>query len=998
MMMPRSAAASSSSSSASGFTTGSGAGAQPTGTSTGTGSLELLAQLPGAEQLHSLPDEDIFAMLDEALDARKQVIVQKSAASATDLASLIAAADATSARTRGKQSDSDGDSDSEEDSDDDSDDEDDDDSSDDDDDDDDLNGYSSRAAADAAKAAAASAAALLATPHGRLAAAVRAEADGHVLALQARGSSGPHLIIVPTSTAENWCRELAKWCPALTVLPFTGGEAARRADVHRIGTTSVTVTTYSLIERPDVQRALKRVRWAVLVLDEAHSLKNAASKRFAAVGELRARMRLLLTGTPVQNNLRELTTLLRLGLADLFMGVTGTTSSGSSAAKAAAGRFKYEAGDDSFSLAAGGGDDDDRGGRRGGGGGGGGDEDDGLSQEERSQMMLVEALERAYAREMKAAQAAAAAAARAAKASAKRGSTQAVGSDAAATAASTSSAPDAVAGAAVTVASTTDGGATSLDGGKDATGTDAGAGSGSGGLGDLFAALVLRRTKDAVLSELPPKTRRVEWAGMTPSQQAAADTIHSLVMALDPAGASLLCQATITALTASPAASSEPSTGAGAGAGAGAGTATASSGSSGGHSISESILGPIFVAQLAYCVGAPPSEAAASASASVALTLGAAGSGAGAMGGSGAAATAVLAAQAEAMPAASGRRLTAMERELASLKDGLTAREVPASSKGKAVKGAGASSASAALAMTTASAGASGITTSSGASLSRVIMLMRKVANHPLLLRLRYTDAAVMRVARLLHQLRAQMRALSEAAAPPAGAGARGAKAQAASGAAAKAAQAAAAAAKAAAEAQLSKRRRIDAEFEDEDLGVSSSGAGGLSSSRTLAADDSFSSLQPSSVHPLRIPPSSTRYTLSVDADADLPWATLPALALRQHSLTSATDAAGAVSTDTAGAVSPSLPAAGATKSRGATVTAPTFSAADASPAGKALALLPPGALPSFHRLAATGHTRPDEETLLLWANGNEELAYEAQSMLDASVSQHSAGLIAPTS
>lgn len=135
----------------------------------------------------------------------------------------------------------------------------------------------------------------------------------------ARGSRGPHLVVVPTSVLANWVRELAEWVPALRVVLYAGSQAERKAARRALPGAHVVVTSYSLLEKPDNAKFLAGFPWHVLVLDEAHGLKNAASQRFKHAMELPARCRVLLTGTPVQNNVGELVSLLRFLVTDMFV-------------------------------------------------------------------------------------------------------------------------------------------------------------------------------------------------------------------------------------------------------------------------------------------------------------------------------------------------------------------------------------------------------------------------------------------------------------------------------------------------------------------------------------------------------------------------------------------------------------------------------------------------------------------------------------------------------
>ena len=134
-----------------------------------------------------------------------------------------------------------------------------------------------------------------------------------------RKVKGPHIIIVPKSTLGNWCRELARWAPCMKVLRLQGPKEERQALVkdHLLtGTYDVVVTSFEtvIIERA----ALRKFSWAVLILDEAHRIKNEKSSLSRELRLLETQSRLLLTGTPLQNNLHELWALLNFLLPDVF--------------------------------------------------------------------------------------------------------------------------------------------------------------------------------------------------------------------------------------------------------------------------------------------------------------------------------------------------------------------------------------------------------------------------------------------------------------------------------------------------------------------------------------------------------------------------------------------------------------------------------------------------------------------------------------------------------
>ncbi len=125
----------------------------------------------------------------------------------------------------------------------------------------------------------------------------------HLLVEKAAGRLDlPALIVLPTSLVYNWKSEAAKFAPALRVLDLHG--PARKAQFGRIGEHDLVITTYPLIWRDEPE--LRQFDYHYLILDEAQTVKNAASKAAATVRKLKARHRLCLTGTPLENHLGEL--------------------------------------------------------------------------------------------------------------------------------------------------------------------------------------------------------------------------------------------------------------------------------------------------------------------------------------------------------------------------------------------------------------------------------------------------------------------------------------------------------------------------------------------------------------------------------------------------------------------------------------------------------------------------------------------------------------------
>jgi len=124
---------------------------------------------------------------------------------------------------------------------------------------------------------------------------------------------GPHLVVVPTSVMLNWEMEFKKWCPGFKILTYYGDINERKR--KRVGwrntgrdMINVVITSYQLILQDAA--AFKMRAWQYLILDEAHNIKNFKSQRWQTMLNLRTERRLLLTGTPLQNNIDELWSLL----------------------------------------------------------------------------------------------------------------------------------------------------------------------------------------------------------------------------------------------------------------------------------------------------------------------------------------------------------------------------------------------------------------------------------------------------------------------------------------------------------------------------------------------------------------------------------------------------------------------------------------------------------------------------------------------------------------
>ncbi|KAI9768848.1 MAG: hypothetical protein M1840_004662 [Geoglossum simile] len=134
-----------------------------------------------------------------------------------------------------------------------------------------------------------------------------------------QGISGPHLVIVPKSTLDNWNREFTHWTPDVNVLVLQGAKDERHQLINdRLidEKFDVCITSYEMILREKAH--LKKFAWEYIIVDEAHRIKNEESSLAQIIRLFNSRNRLLITGTPLQNNLHELWALLNFLLPDVF--------------------------------------------------------------------------------------------------------------------------------------------------------------------------------------------------------------------------------------------------------------------------------------------------------------------------------------------------------------------------------------------------------------------------------------------------------------------------------------------------------------------------------------------------------------------------------------------------------------------------------------------------------------------------------------------------------
>ncbi|KAF1999502.1 hypothetical protein P154DRAFT_523296 [Amniculicola lignicola CBS 123094] len=136
---------------------------------------------------------------------------------------------------------------------------------------------------------------------------------------------GPHLIVVPGSTLENWLREFKHFSKKIKAQPYYGLQAARLEQqqqiLDNIDDIDVIVTTYDLTFKDSDNKFLRKCKPQVCIFDEGHMLRNKNSDRYKKLMKVPATCRYLLTGTPLQNNLKELMSILAFLMPEIFRDV-----------------------------------------------------------------------------------------------------------------------------------------------------------------------------------------------------------------------------------------------------------------------------------------------------------------------------------------------------------------------------------------------------------------------------------------------------------------------------------------------------------------------------------------------------------------------------------------------------------------------------------------------------------------------------------------------------
>ncbi|XP_073009948.1 uncharacterized protein [Typha latifolia] len=139
--------------------------------------------------------------------------------------------------------------------------------------------------------------------------------------MEAKNDRGPFLVVVPSSVLPGWASELNFWAPSINKIAYAGPPEERRRlfkemIIHQ--KFNVLLTTYEYLMNKHDRPKLSKIHWHYIIIDEGHRIKNASCKLNADLKHYRSSHRLLLTGTPLQNNLEELWALLNFLLPNIF--------------------------------------------------------------------------------------------------------------------------------------------------------------------------------------------------------------------------------------------------------------------------------------------------------------------------------------------------------------------------------------------------------------------------------------------------------------------------------------------------------------------------------------------------------------------------------------------------------------------------------------------------------------------------------------------------------
>ena len=137
--------------------------------------------------------------------------------------------------------------------------------------------------------------------------------------MEVKNVNGPFLIVAPLSVIDNWVREFESWTPRLKKIIYYGDkEGRKRLQKEALkGQFNVMLTSYELVLKD--ANFMAKISWVYIIVDEGHRMKNAQSKLTTTLSlKFPSKFRILITGTPLQNNLNELWSLLNFLLPDIF--------------------------------------------------------------------------------------------------------------------------------------------------------------------------------------------------------------------------------------------------------------------------------------------------------------------------------------------------------------------------------------------------------------------------------------------------------------------------------------------------------------------------------------------------------------------------------------------------------------------------------------------------------------------------------------------------------
>nr|XP_029119475.1 uncharacterized protein LOC105042102 isoform X2 [Elaeis guineensis]XP_029119476.1 uncharacterized protein LOC105042102 isoform X2 [Elaeis guineensis] len=139
--------------------------------------------------------------------------------------------------------------------------------------------------------------------------------------METKNDRGPFLVVVPSSVLPGWESEMSFWAPGINKIAYAGPPEERRRlfkemIIHQ--KFNVLLTTYEFLMNKHDRPKLSKIHWHYIIIDEGHRIKNASCKLNADLKHYQSSHRLLLTGTPLQNNLEELWALLNFLLPNIF--------------------------------------------------------------------------------------------------------------------------------------------------------------------------------------------------------------------------------------------------------------------------------------------------------------------------------------------------------------------------------------------------------------------------------------------------------------------------------------------------------------------------------------------------------------------------------------------------------------------------------------------------------------------------------------------------------